>query len=79
MNGWKICAIIILSLFIIENVLIGYSIYLLNVDEENTLECYYNYCGESDDAYYDTEQKTCVCYDYGFDGEPYETKRKYIN
>lgn len=57
---WKILAIIFIFLFIVENMYIGYGFHLLAQEVENTNLCYYDICGEYEQASY--EDNVCICY-----------------
>lgn len=73
---WKTIAIIILILFIIENFIIIYGIYLIEKEEKLTYECYYDICEEYPDALY--EEPLCTCYDYDLMGDYVIAKQKIL-
>lgn len=76
-NGWKTTAIIFIILFILTWILIIWGMNMVDNDEENLNECYYNVCGDYPDAYY--EENFCYCYEYGvFSGELEITKTEYM-
>jgi len=75
MVDWKIVSTIFILLFIIENLSLGYGFYLINQEDENTDICYYDICSSNDDAYYETNSKTCVCYNYDLSNELNEVER----
>jgi uncharacterized protein YpmS len=62
-NGWKIFAIILLVILILENAFIIYAFYVSFQENERKLECYYDVCEDYADAYYDVSTKLCGCYD----------------
>ena len=67
MNGWKITAIIFMTLFIIETSFIFWSVDTYNKMEEKDNECFFDICklGESneyDQYYFDTNSNLCSCY-----------------
>jgi len=67
-NKWRIIAIIFMILFILENLLIAYGVYL-NISEENKImECYYEICKDYPSADYDSDYNLCYCYDYDMMG-----------
>jgi len=66
-NKWKTIAIVFIILFIIENMFIGYMIYLGNEDIKKETECLWDICGEHPYAEY--LDNVCYCYDYDLFGE----------
>ncbi len=61
-NGWKIFAIILLIILIIENILFA-GIFYLGVDtinKENT--CQFEECASHDSFYFDMTDNMCYCY-----------------
>jgi hypothetical protein len=59
--GWKILAIVFIVLFILETAFVLWSINNYNKEIENQNMCYYDICGEYDDAVY--QDNICYCYD----------------
>ena len=64
---WKVIALVIIILFAVENIFIGFIIYIAAAEAKAERECYYNFCGEYPDASYNNE--ICYCYDYDLMGE----------
>jgi len=60
--NWKIIAIIVLTLFIAENLLIGYSLWSVEVEDHKINICYYDICSDYPDAEYSGD--VCFCYEY---------------
>ena len=73
-NGWKVFGIVLLIVFILENLFITYCVNLVMEDDELTQDCYYGYCGDSYNAYYDVDKNICYCYDENNE----ITKQKYL-
>lgn len=73
---WKTIAIIVLILFIIENLIIGYGFYINKQEIEKQNMCFYDVCSESYDAIY--ENDICTCYDLDMLGDYMVTKEKYL-
>jgi len=61
-TNWKIIAIIFIILFIAETFLIIWGIVLVNQEDRDIKECYYDVCGEYADA--ELIDGVCVCYTY---------------
>ena len=72
---WKVIAIIFIVLFILENVWFIWAILYTNHEEARIKTCYYDICSSNDDAYYETNSKTCVCYNYDLSNELNEVER----
>ena len=66
---WKVIAIVFIVLFILENLFIGYEMYVYKKQRERTMECYYEICNNYPDADYRPTDGLCVCYDYSLLGE----------
>lgn len=62
MSGWKVFAIILLIILIVENVFIAWGWYMIAQDERKTEECYYDVCAEYEEAY--IVGNICYCYEY---------------
>jgi len=62
-NGWKVTAIIFLILFILENIFIGYGLYLIGVEAKKDSECSLDICRDEPYYIYDTNRDLCYCYD----------------
>lgn len=75
---WKILAITFMILFICENTLIIWDGILSNKDNSRTNECWYDVCAEYPNAYYDTSNYVCFCYDYDVLGNEQVVKTKII-
>jgi hypothetical protein len=63
MNGWKVTAIIFITLFIIETM---FFFYLLKVGTDvisEEEECRINICEGTDSFYYDMYDRMCYCYE----------------
>ncbi len=64
-RGWKIIAIIFITLFVVENLFLGWGMSLIqdSINKEN--ECAYNVCGEDLIEYYEyfDDEEVCECYD----------------
>ena len=71
-NKWKVIAIIFIVLFLAETSFIVWASWLYMDEEQKTLECYYEICGDYPEAQY--ESNLCTCYDYDIIGnlEPVE-------
>lgn len=77
-NGWKIFALIILVIFILENSLIVWGIVSNNKIEKDTNVCYYDICKDYPDAFYDSSSKLCDCYDNDLLGNQIIAKTEYM-
>ena len=73
---WKTIAIIFIVLFILENLWIGYGLYLIDKDEDRINECYYEICKEYPDAWYEAD--VCSCYDYDLLGTLVVVEQEYM-
>ena len=62
MNGWKVFAIVLLILFILETVgvfwIASVGLNLMNKEKE----CQINVCADYDSFYFDDIESTCYCY-----------------
>jgi len=67
MMTWKTLAIILLVVVIVENIFIGFGMYLVAEEERMIEECYYDVCSEYADAY--IEGNICSCYKTDMFGE----------
>lgn len=76
-NKWKTIAIIFIILFTLETSLIIWGITLINEEEENINECYYNICNGYPDAY--LFENVCYCYDYDDKDELVVVETNYMN
>ena len=65
-DGWKVIAIVFMILFIIENLFLGYGLYLILEEDKKSNLCYYELCKEFPEANYDSN--ICTCYQYNEDG-----------
>lgn len=74
--GWKVFAIILLIIIILENIVIGWGIYRLNEEEDKTNICYYDICREYSEAYY--LNKICTCYEPDLLGNLQIAKETYL-
>ncbi len=66
-NGWKILAIVFIALFVLETGYLAWSVSYVLSEQDKTNECYYDICGEYDDAFY--EASVCYCYNADMLGE----------
>lgn len=62
-KGWKILAIILLVILVLENAMIFWGVSLVNKDTSNEKECMLNLCSNYSAYYYDINQKICSCYE----------------
>jgi hypothetical protein len=62
MNGWKVFAIILLIIVILETFLIGYFFKVGMEAIEQETECSINICSEYDAFAYDEYEEVCYCY-----------------
>ena len=60
--NWKILAIILTIILLLENFLFGLGWYLTSQDEKKINECYWDICSGYVDA--DFLSNVCYCYDY---------------
>lgn len=71
--SWKAIAIIFIVIQVLEIVLvisfIGYAIYLVNEEEEQKDQCYYNICEDYPEA--EVVDGLCYCYDYNEEGNDF--------
>ena len=75
-NNWKIIAIVFIVLFILETIYLSWAVIYVVKEESNTKECYYEICGDYQDAYY--FEKVCTCYNYDDADELYIAKEKFM-
>jgi hypothetical protein len=61
--NWKIIAIVFMSLFIVENLCIGYFMYEITEDIELENKCVYDTCYDYPSYYYYDFTGLCECYD----------------
>jgi hypothetical protein len=61
-TGWKILAIVLLIIVIIENLFFAWGYMIVEKEAKQTRECYYGICANYPDAY--VEDGVCFCYDY---------------
>lgn len=61
-HGWKIFAIILLILFLLETSLMIFGMYLNEKDKDKMNTCYYDICTEYPEAY--IVDDICICYQY---------------
>ena len=75
-SSWKTIAILE-SILIIAIVLLGiWGVKSQNKETERENHCFYNICGEYNDAEY--LDKVCVCYDYDVLGQLKRAKTEYM-
>lgn len=67
-SGWKTVAIIFLILFVLENLFFIWSVSVVEREERQLKECYFDqgYCGGYPEA--KLEEGVCHCYDYDVTG-----------
>jgi len=65
--NWKIIAIIFIILFTIETLWISYGLYLIQKEEAQVNECYYNICSDYPEA--QVQNNVCFCYELDLLGE----------
>jgi len=75
-HTWKILALILLTIIILENLAIGWGVYLLNEEENKSNICYYDVCEGFPEAWYG--EGICTCYDYDLIGNLQIVKEKYL-
>lgn len=73
---WKTIAIIFMTLFIVETLLIIWGYYLIINEENMTKECYYDICSEYPEAF--IQDDICTCYDYDVMGDFVPVKTEVI-
>lgn len=74
---WKIIAIVIIALFIIENISIVYLVFSVLKEEKKDLSCYYETCQDYPEAV--REGNLCYCYDYDVIGNLEIVKTTIVN
>ena len=60
---WKILAIILLVLLVLENAMIIWGMSLVNQDTTNENKCIVNVCSDYSSYYYDINSKLCSCFE----------------
>ena len=65
--NWKIIAIIFICLFVSETAFMVWGLILVNQEEANINQCYYEICSEYPQA--ELEGDVCYCYDYDLLGD----------
>jgi len=76
-NIWKIIGIILIIVLIVENLFLWWGISMVNQEEEDTKQCYYDVCEEYPDA--ELTEGVCFCYDYDLIGDLVIVKTEIIN
>ena len=61
-NGWKVTAIIFMTLFILETAFLIWGVSLANESIEKENECVYNICQDYDSYLFDEYENICYCY-----------------
>ena len=61
-TGWKITAIVSISLFLLETLLFVWLVNMGTADIEKDNECSINVCADYETYYYDTYNGICYCY-----------------
>ena len=74
--NWKLIATIFIILFLAENIFITVGLIVIDKEERQTKECFYDICGTYPDAYFD--ESVCSCYDYGTLGDLVIVKEVYM-
>lgn len=59
--NWKVFGIIFLILFLCENALIIYGWYLMDKEDKQLKECYYDICDGYEEA--EVSEGVCFCYE----------------
>jgi hypothetical protein len=77
-STWKVLFIIILVLFVLENSLIVWGAVSNNKLEKETNICYYDVCEDYPNAYYDSSNKVCDCYESDLMGNEVIAKSEYM-
>lgn len=62
-KGWKILAIVLLVILVLENAFILWGVSLVNKDTANEKECMLNICQDYSSYYYNVDQQMCSCYE----------------
>jgi len=75
-STYKVLAIVLLVILILENLFIGWGIYLVAEEENQFNECAYETCAGSTDAW--VEDNVCYCYDYDELGELVISSKTYM-
>jgi hypothetical protein len=75
---WKALAIIFFIIVFLETFFIIYSIASVNSHIEKQNTCFYDICEGYPDAYYDSYNKVCTCYEYDIIGDLIVGKEKYM-
>ena len=71
--GWRIMAIVFITLFFGLVILIAIGVYQINEDEKLTAECFYDVCMEYPEAYY--ENNICKCYSIDYENYEYNLEK----
>ena len=66
-ENWKTIAIVFIILFLLETLVVTWSISYAIIEENKLTEFYYDICEKYPDAEY--KSNVCVCYDYDISGE----------
>lgn len=76
MNVWKVLAIVLLILLVIENLFIYLGIKEVEEEEEKEKQCLYDICS----SFYDAEylENVCYCYELDFFGNYMVNKTEYM-
>jgi len=75
-NKWKVVAIIFIILLALETLFVVWGVALVNEEERKTNECFYNICGDYEDAFF--YEDVCSCYDYDNHHELVIVKSEYM-
>jgi hypothetical protein len=76
--NWKILAIILLVIVLLENGLIFWGYASNSQVEKETNICYYDVCEDYSNAYYDSSNKVCDCYESDLMGNEVIAKSEYM-
>jgi len=74
--NWKLLAILLIILQVIEILFVGTIQYIVSKEEDNTRYCYYDICEGYPEAAY--ANKVCYCYDLDITGSEYIVKKTEI-
>jgi len=66
-QGWKTLAVVIITLFVLENLFISWAMVSSYQDGVKLNECYYDICSDYPEA--TLESNVCFCYDLDMLGE----------
>jgi len=70
---WKTIATILFVLLVLENAFIAWGLVLVDREEKQTNNCYYNVCADYPQADYNVDTGVCQCYDY--DGKDWSVEK----